>query len=234
MIPQDPEEVSALRERAESIRTQAREQREQNIHERRELLAALDPSYLTRAGIHDIEAAARCPSSAHPAPGHAYAPDRTCSCQEPEGDRRTRTESLLDALQQHSAELAQAHAREQEALKETAGRLGAVIEQAGGAAPYQILGSVDGVRFYLRERHGEWTLQVPDEEAGSSGDPCGTRSGTYLVAEGHADELYDPEDPARPLKVAVEEVRAHVHRTFCAHPDARSYCPDCGVHTASV
>jgi hypothetical protein len=108
--------------------------------------------------------------------------------------------------------------------------LGVTLEMFGGVAPYQILGQVDGVRFYLRERHGEWELTVPDDTSGDDGDPVPTR-GTCTIAHGTEDDLYDPDDATAPLRRCVDEVRRHLRRRACPHRSAGAFCPECGQRT---
>jgi len=37
---------------------------------------------------------------------------------------------------------------------------GVTIERAGGVEPVQVAGTVDGVPFYFRSRHGEWRVEI--------------------------------------------------------------------------
>jgi hypothetical protein len=228
-VPPDPAALETLRAKAEGLR-ELRHRQEQEIADRRRLLGLMSADELDHARIHDLDAAAACHCSCHPAPAHVWTHgEGVCACQKSDEQRRADREAALQALREGSAELEQAFEAERAALQTVAGELGVTIEQAGGAAPYQILGQVDGMRFYLRERHEEWRLQIPDEEAGDLGDPIGVKDGTYVIAEGWSNDLYDPTDPVKPLKVAVAAVRAHLTRRSCGHPDARAFCPDCGA-----
>lgn len=232
-IPQaaasDPEERERLIRLAEQARERSRRAREQKREERTLMYQNLPASYLRSRGLADIEAAAACPCHCHPDAGTLdMHQDSVCGCQQDEETRKASRKSLLQSLGSYTheqQELSDAHRRK---IEEAAENLRVSIEQEGGAAPYQILGSADGTRFYLRERHGEWRLTVPDEKAGPQGDPVGGPNGTYVIAEGHEDDLYSDDDPAKPLKTAVAHVRAHNMTLRCTHPDAKTYCPDCG------
>lgn len=230
--PQDAEAAEQLRARIEAMRDEADVRRAGNIAARAHLLSLLGPDELERCRITDIGAAAACLCSCHPTPADVEMHGgKVCSCQKTEEQRRADQEEALQELQKHSGATREAVQAELDALRRVAADLGATIEQAGGAAPYQILGQVDSVRFYLRERHDEWSLQIPDEQAGDLGSPVGTANGVYTIAEGDAAELYDPADPAKPLRVAVDTVRAHLARRSCRHEGARAFCPDCGLRT---
>jgi hypothetical protein len=233
--PQDAEAAAELRARIRALRDESEQKRARDTAERRHLLDLLGPEDLARYRIVDVDAAVTCPCSCHPSVADiAMHGEGVCSCQKTPEQRRADQEEALSLLQQHSGELARAVESELVALRAVAAELGVEIEQAGGMAPYQIVGQVDGIRFYLRERYDEWSVQVPDEEAGDLGDPVGVQSGTYVIAEGLAGELYSAEDPAGPLRTAVAAVREHLARRSCAHPGARTFCPDCGARTAGA
>lgn len=231
--PQDADAAEQLRARIEAMRDEADVRRAGNTAARAHLLSLLDPDELDHCRITDIDAAAACLCSCHPTPADAEMHgERVCSCQKTEEQRRADQKEALQELQKHSGAMMEAVQAELDALRRVAADLGATIEQAGGSAPYQILGQVDSIRFYLRERHDEWSLQIPDEQAGDLGEPVGTANGVYIIAEGDAAELYDPADPAKPLRVAVDTVRTHLARRSCRHEGARTFCPDCGLRTA--
>lgn len=230
--PQDAGAAEQLRAQIVTMRDEADRRRARDVAARGQLLGLLGPDELARCRIADLEAAAACLCSCHPTPADTDMHNESvCSCQKTDAQRRADREEALRELQKNSAQLDLAVQAELGALRHVAADMGATIEQAGGAAPYQILGQVAGVRFYLRERHDEWSVQIPDEEAGDLGDPIGVKGGTYIIAEGCADELYDPSDPAKPLRVAVTAVLSHTARRSCPHKGARRFCPDCGTRT---
>lgn len=228
-------EAEKLRQSAQEHRRRARESRERETSRRRAFLSNMSASELETAGVEDLEAAAACSCSCHPSPGDpaAHGGNR-CLCQQSEQERREATGRWLEQLQQASQDLSAHHDAERRAVGEAAEELGVTLEQAGGAAPYQIIGSVDGVRFYLRERHDSWRLQIPDEEAGDDGDPVGFDTGVYVIAEGTSDSLYREGDPTWPLRLAVEEIRSHLRRRACEHLQARAFCPDCGARRSQA
>lgn len=221
------------KETAERIRAEAAEMRERQTSARRELLGSLSREQLDRLNIHDVDAAAECFCACHPSPADSTVHGGgACSCQKSAEERAADRETIFEELQRLGQELAQAEEAERAALQDVARTLGVNLRQSGGAAPYQLLGDVDGINFYLRERHDEWSLSIPDDEAGDDGDPVGFANGIYILAEGHADTLYDPADPAdpaAPVRRAAELVREHILRRSCTHPNAGRWCPDCGA-----
>lgn len=218
-----------LRRRAEDMRSRAREARAAERAARLSMYAAVSSEALSAMGVSDTEAASECSCSCHPSPPR---PERhegeVCSCQLGDDERKARMRSWLDDLQRSSAGLSAVLQAEGAGLSAAAAELGVTLELAGGAAPYQLLGMVDGVRFYLRERHGWWSLQVPAPEAGDDGDPVGFDSAVLVLAEGSEDSLRRSSDPTWPLRMAVSEVRSYLVRRSCSHQDARAFCPDCG------
>lgn len=216
----------------EAMRSEAKELRAAKQEARRHVLENLSSAALKEISIHDLEAAVLCLCGCHPSMEPGTHSGKLCGCQKTPEERRTEKERFFQQLQEFGEQFLEVSRRErEEALSAAAQQLDVSIESAGGAAPYQIIGSVHGTRFYLRERHGEWQLRVPDERAGPDGDPTGINSGTYVIAEGPAEDIYDDEDLAKPLKEAVRAVEEHLRRKACQHADARKYCPDCGSST---
>lgn len=222
-----------MRARAEELRREAKEMRVLQEAARRAILQLFEDSgRLSELGVHDLESAVSCLCHCHPSVDLSVHRGSPCSCQE---DRETRTrnrESLLREIQRLGQQQSGAEDSEQDAVRRAAQELGLVVEMAGGAAPYQITGVAHGTRFYLRERHGEWSVRVPDDAAGPEGDPTGVDNGSYVVAEGSAESLYSAEDPARPLRVAASAVEGFIRARRCLHPDAGRFCPDCGMRCA--
>lgn len=141
--------------------------------------------------------------------------------------------AVLEAARKIDSEGAERRRRDRDAVDAAAVELGVTLEMFGGLAPYQILGQVDGMRFYLRERHGEWDLTVPDENAGADGDPIDAHH-TVVIARGGEQDLYDPDDATAPLRRCAHEVRLHLRRLVCQHPASGMFCPDCGQHTGQI
>lgn len=154
---------------------------------------------------------------------------------------------ILENLNPVSDERSEDLAREAVRIQVEATRLGAEVLNFGGEAPFEMEGSVDGVRFFLRERWGTYEVRVPDEEAGDDADPADTRNGVYVIDEGCDTDLYghfgceDPGcskensgyDPVQPLRVAVRAVRRYLRQRSCDHSEQQPEdvaCAQCGTH----
>jgi Protein of unknown function (DUF2384) len=63
--------------------------------------------------------------------------------------------------------------------------LGVTIKSAGGVAPTQVEGTVDGVPFYFRSRHGDWRIEIGEGEQrwgyGGGGEPSPAEVASMLA-----------------------------------------------------
>jgi hypothetical protein len=225
--PPTPEELENRQAELNKLRAEQQAQRAAAEPALRAALAA-GPE------LRDLEAAVACSCSCHPRPAspttHQGGVD--CPCQQTLEQRTVGLDALriiwgkLDATSDEHAQTWQA------ARDEAAERLGVDIRSIGGMAPFVISGIVDGRGFYLRERHDTWRVEIaPDQNP--LDDPwtappdqpsitVATGDITALERDGRFDELHA-------LDVAVDAVRTFLTRRSCPHPDARRYCPDCGV-----
>jgi hypothetical protein len=219
--------VDAVGAAAKQRRREAAERREARQSARRDLLYALPA---TMRGVGDVEAASRCGCTCHPAPADPEThPGQVCSCQLSPDERRARAEGALAELAQLGQQMAASEQERRGAFDALAAELGVTLEIAGGEAPLQIVGEVGGVRFYLRARHGSYRVTVPGPSAAPGADPTDYAVAVVTVAEGGDDVLYDVEDRAAALRVAVAAVRRYLAARSCDHAGALRCCPRCGT-----
>lgn len=105
--------------------------------------------------VHDLDTAADCECSCHPRPGQ---PDRhsdqICHCQWTDQDRRDHLAEFNRVTEQHRSVVDDLQGENARALAEAAAELSMEATEEVTAAPWVLVGLVDGRRFYLRER---WT-----------------------------------------------------------------------------
>lgn len=177
--------------------------------------------------LRDLEAAMTCGCSCHPRPASTSLHEGgvSCTCQlTPEQRQQAFDEfvQLLDELR-----LDEAFDAERDEFDATAAELGVEARIRVAGCPLVITGSLDGQAFYFRERHEQYQVEIP------TGDP--------------AADLYDEHDhqgqqiasgvghrtAAEALHVSVTAVRDHLRMEGCSHPDARTFCPDCGIRVTA-
>ncbi len=194
--------------------------------------------------LRDIEAAVECRCSCHPSPGRpdAHGAGQTCRCQQTEAERKVAVAELFSFFER-DGEAEQEH-EEQFAteLQAEAVRLGVAARVKLAAAPFVITGVCDGRAFYLRERHGSWTVTIASDDDPLC-DPWGwPHDGTTIdIASGEADEFNDAEghfSHSVALQIAVRAVRDALLRNTCRHETPESpehrYCGRCGVALADA
>ncbi|AEE47092.1 hypothetical protein [Cellulomonas fimi] len=101
------------------------------------------------------------------------------------------------------------------------------------AAPWVLVDAVNGRRFALRERWGEYTLAIaPDDDPDLNPWGAPTESATITVASGTDDDLYGgtPPDYSKTATFIAATVRTYLRRQACTHPHnyGDRYCPACG------
>ncbi len=214
----DPEAVA----RIEQMRADHRQAQEAAAPARK---AAL----LAGPKLRNLDAALACVCGCHP-----RGPDLTlhkggvaCPCQQTPEERR----AALDELLSLAEGIGDPVADNDDALREAGEALGLQLDVAGGIAPFQLAGRCDGVRFALRARHDVYRIYVPDPLEGDidPSDPCVAR---WLIDSGDDAQLFDPEEPGRPVRLAAAAVRRFVVQQRCVPThgtrDSRA-CPDCGA-----
>lgn len=180
--------------------------------------------------LRDTEAALECACACHDGETTLHDGGINCPCQQTAAERAAALDEALQALAawQDDPEYVAARAAAEAEFSATASELGASVAQHGGGAPYIIEGSVDGQRFYFRERSDWWTVEIADLKDGKS---WRYDTASILVAEGSSDALTDAgkgyETVA--LRIAVEAVRTFIARRTCAHPGEGVWCAACGV-----
>jgi len=214
---------------AEQVRADAARDRAARVAGRRLLLQCVP------GDLSDLDAAAQCECSCHPQPGRpATHASEKCHCQLTDAERHERQQRARAALETFRGTFtrtATAHARE---LADAAERLGVEVREEVIAAPWVLLGAVDGRRFALRERWGEYTLTIaPDDEPDV--DPWGapTDAAVIVIAAGTEDDLYfgTPPDYGKAVTFIVATIRTYLRRRSCTHPHSPGdrYCPACGT-----
>ncbi|WP_396911359.1 hypothetical protein [Mycolicibacterium sp.] len=139
-----------------------------------------------------------------------------------------------------------------------ADRPGVIVGSHGGLAPEQWNGEVDGHRFYFRERHGEWRIELdlrPSGRfvrvvAGADNDGSlqyGQRELEHgdVIAEGTAAADGYGTTPVERAQFIVETIRTHLTRQACTHhrgalPSIEAglgvevrWCPACGTRLST-
>ncbi len=134
---------------------------------------ALDTLFAIR--IRDTADGEECRCACHPhlpdSDLHGYGLD--CSCQWTASERVESRRKWLDGIREfwdgpEGRDLAARDQAERDEVRDWAATRAdnVVIDELGGACPEQWGGSVDGHRFYFRERHGEWRLELDIRPSG--------------------------------------------------------------------
>lgn len=108
-------------------------------------------------------------------------------------------------------------------------RLGCSLDLVLPAAPFVLIGCVDGRRFYLRERHGRWRLVVAPASSPLSCPWFAPRGlVTFAIAEGVAEEVLSLEDAA---VLATRLTREFLTISECTHvfDENPVCCTHCGI-----
>jgi hypothetical protein len=161
-----------------------------------------------------------CLCACHPSLGsHDHSP-LGCPCEQTPEQRRAASEEWQRELEAWwaSDEYQESVAADEAALnhaKTWGDTHGVVAQRHTCFAPEQWTGTVDGVPFYFRERHGSWRLEAPATmiERGPT------------VAEGSDGDYANPTEL---ISLIARSIRLHVRRQHCHHTDARTFCPHCG------
>ena len=186
------------------------------------------------SGVSNVRAAADCLCDCHPkiANHSLHEGGLTCPCQLSPAQRkeaaRAATEALLGVLADPELEAVQ-EAEHKEAV-EAGNKAGWAELRIGGYAPFQISGHLDGRCVYVRERHGNYRIELryPCQLECVDGN-CDAEA--TVIAAGPDYELYGegPGHMLRALGYATEVVRDQLLRENCSHLAAKQWCPDCGL-----
>jgi hypothetical protein len=180
---------------------------------------------------NDLDAAAQCECGCHPRPGGDVHLGQVCPCQLTPAERRERSEEVTRAIARAQDQYAPVREEHQRALAAAAAELGVQATEEVPGAPWVLVGTVDGIRFTMRERWESYTVTIePDEELGRRLGRQGEAE--VVLAEGSSTDLSPsgPVDYRRALGFIVALIRTVVRRASCSHGNSgRSrYCPDCG------
>lgn len=212
--------------------------------------------------VTPIEGDGPCHCSCHP-----HLPDSdfhdygfACSCQQTAEERRRgwdRWRSRMDAYwdsPEGQERLAQKQAEEDELAAWLAGEPDVVVTSYGGFAPEQWWGSVEGRKFYFRERHDHWKIELDLRPTGryskvwKGGDLDDEDSFELeeieegdIIAEGVTGMPGYGVTPLERARFIVGTICDHIGRARCeVHRDGRTvlerrvggparWCPACGA-----
>lgn len=147
------------------------------------------------------------------------------------GDGGNAREATFEA--EHSlADLRAAMAARKLEITQAAKRLGVEAHELIPAAPWVIVGAVEGRAFYMRERWEQYAIVIASDDEPAV-QPWGRPEARAITLRtGHADDLYigTPPDRGRAVDFIVEVIREYLRRASCAHPHRAGdrYCPACG------
>ncbi len=223
-------------------------------------VAAWTDAVLDRLFVVGHEGGDPCACSCHPrlptSDLHDYG--FSCSCRLTAAERRQRADEWLAELaaSRNSPEAAAQRARRQveenELASWLAGQPDVVVSSYGGWAPEQWTGSVAGHRFYFRERHDCWRIELDLQPSGrftqvwtggdaDDDDRVREIEEGEVIAEGVVDVPGYGSSPVERAEFITQAIRDHLTRTVCTlhltgladlerhlgwRPD---WCPRCGV-----
>uniref|UniRef100_UPI003F5824C7 hypothetical protein n=1 Tax=Mycolicibacterium obuense TaxID=1807 RepID=UPI003F5824C7 len=184
----------------------------------------------------DIETGEPCRCSCHPrlpeSDLHDYGAD--CGCTRTSEQQRASFQRALREIRDywHTPEGLQEDASRQAAEADLQAWLarepGVAVHSHGGWAPEQWTGEVDGHRFYFRERHGDWHIEIGPRPSGRfvrANDFAGGDSDSRRTLVEHGDVIatgtIDAEGYGSTIvqraEFIVDIIRTHVARQVCDH-----------------
>lgn len=267
----DPHPVTAAEHRARSERARART-RARYVAYLAEVLderAVADPVGMADAVLAaltewpDIETGEPCRCSCHPQLPSSELHDFGfgCNCTRTHKDRRDSVRKLLNDIDEYwrSPEESEIRAAEDELQAWLRRQQGVVVDSHGGWAPEQWRGTVDGHRFYFRERGGDWDLEIDVRPTGepmrivdSQNDDGTTRYRQQNIERGDiiaSGIIYTHgygTTPAERARFIITTIRDHLARAGCTHYLDRldsisgvigctaRWCPRCGTRLKSA
>lgn len=264
--------AAEYREQVERARTEARQRYRVHLAAVFDLHGAPDPAALADTALDAltdwkyVDSGQRCRCSCHPRLPESDLHDYGfgCVCMRAPEDRRRAFDAWRSDIRAfwRSAEgqqiTAAEHAAEAELEAWLAEQPGVVVHSHGGLAPEQWRGEVDGRKFYFRERHGEWRIELDLR-------PNGRFARALVGTDGEGDPRYEEREldagdviadgttsvdgygsaPVERAKFIVDTIRVHLSREACAlHVDDLSsieallgcavrWCPSCGTRLST-
>jgi hypothetical protein len=209
-----------------------------------------------------IDSGERCRCACHPrlpeTDLHDYGFD--CVCQRTPGDRRQAFNEWRNSVAEFWRSPEGQQIKADELAEETelqawlTEQRGVVVGSHGGLIPEQWSGQVDGRRFYFRERHGEWRIELDLR-------PSGRIARVFLGADAKGDARYEDREldegdviahgttadegygttPLQRAQFIIDTIRIHLIRQACTHhhddiPTLQAilgtqvcWCPTCGT-----
>jgi hypothetical protein len=211
--PASAEQLAQQRAEAEVFTRARQEAAERSAPVRRQLLEVGPP-------LRDVDAAMECMDSCHPTVDvtDRHQGGTTCMCQLSPAQRAESRQRALGALaRREDWSVEDGQRADAECV---AADLGVQLDQIGGLAPFQITATVDGRSFYLRARHGTFTLLLAPEDhpALFVGESSRWGIGELEIASGDEDQLGSRWADA--LTFSVQRIR-----TTCASSTATTCSP---------
>lgn len=215
--------------------------------------------------VHRYDDGHECACSCHPqlptSDHHDFG--FSCNCGLSPEERRERFAAWradMDAYWESAegrAETARREAEEAELAVWVADHAGVEVTSHGGLAPEQWYGSVDGHRFYFRERHDEWRIELDLRPSGRFarvwvGGDLDDEDATEqreletgdVIADGTTNAPGYGRTPSERAAFIVTTIRDHLRRTGCqVHTSGwddvnrqlgveATFCPGCGTRMA--
>ena len=213
---------------------------EQQARATREEYDAAKPARLavlaTGPMLRDIDRAADCPCSCHPSPASSTLHEGgvECPCQLTEAERAERWDRLFADIRE-AAKVSKEEDDARAELAQAAAEFNVDAEVRSSAFPFVVAGTCDGRSFFLRERHGQWRIEVAADP--DCADLWGISEALGIeVAVGDAADLCDADGTSSPvvaLRLAVRAVRLSALRANCSHEQpseaSHSFCRRCGT-----
>ena len=256
------------REARERARAEARRRYQNHLATAFDMHGAHEPATLAEVALdaltrwRHVESGEPCGCSCHPrlpeSDFHDYG--FACTCTRTRVDRRRALDQWRADIEafERSPEgqrvAAEKHADEVELRAWLAGQPGVTVHSWGGWAPEQWRGEVDGHRFYFRERHDQWRVELDLRPSGcfanvvvDVGSDGTIHSEQREIDEGDviAQGTVDVEGYGTSLveraRFIVDTIRVHLRRQECTmHAEDWStieallggevrWCPACGT-----
>lgn len=192
--------------------------------------------------LKNIETAMDCLCGCHPQPARYNLHDggATCPCQLSKKELKNKMKKWIDSLDEKmivDESWKKEQEKEDEEIREEVKKYGAEIWEADGYAPFVVRGTVDGRAFYLRERHDIWRVSVAGDTNPDADIWYDVNAEKVDVASGESsifcseDKIFDRK---KAVLLAVREVKRYLMQKKCHHPNASTYCPECGKEVVEI